>query len=73
MKVEIIKEFKHGVDTYFPGEVVIHEDNVCKFWCDAGWAKDVNEVYPTGNPSLTDVILLVDDVKEVQKYPELGV
>ncbi|MCK9622602.1 MAG: hypothetical protein M0R47_18960 [Methylobacter sp.] len=73
MKVEILKEFKHGVDTYYPEEVVILDEATCKFWCDAGWAKDSAEIYPTGNPSLTDIVLFPKSIINDINLPEVGV
>ena len=72
MKVEILKEFKHNRDTYYVGEVVIIEDNVAKFWCDAGWAKDLEGNYATGNPGINDTILFVENVSETTIVPNVG-
>jgi hypothetical protein len=71
MKVEILKEFKHGKEVYFPEEIVITEDTICKFWCDAGWAKDVSGIYPTGNPSPTETILLIENLVQPNTTLEL--
>lgn len=70
MKVEILTEFKHGRDVYHPEEVVVSDETteineaVLKFWCNAGWAKDLSGAHPTGNPGPNDVVLLVDNVTQ---------
>jgi hypothetical protein len=65
IKVEILQEFKHGRDTYFPSEVAIVDYAVGEFWCRAGWAKDTSGIVPTGTPSKDEVVLLVQDVVQV--------
>ena len=75
MLVEILKEFKYGRDTYYPGEVIKFPegDNTGEYFCRAGWAKDKEGVVATGNPSSTDVILEVQEVSSSQTTPTLGV
>lgn len=70
MKVEILTEFKHGREKYFPGEVVVTNESteinqaVGEFWCRAGWAKHLDGDFKTGNPSSSDVVLLVEDINQ---------
>jgi hypothetical protein len=56
--VEILVEFKHGVDTYYPGEVIKVDTALADFWCRAGWVKDTSGTIPTGTPKADEVILL---------------
>lgn len=73
MKVEILNEFKHDTATYYPGEVVIERDDICQFWCNAGWAKDVTGTYPTTAPSTETVVLFVEDITSATSVPTLEV
>jgi len=75
MKIEILTEFKHGTETYFPGEVIVFPDgdNTGEYFCRAGWGKDVDGVIPTATPSLNDVVLEVQPIDQIQANSTLGV
>jgi len=64
-KVEVLKEFKYGIDTYYVGEIAVVDDSLADFWCRAGWVKDTDGIIPTGTPKESDIILEVADISQV--------
>ena len=64
MKVEILQEFKHGVDTYFVGEQVFVEEALADYWCRAGWVKDLAGNLVTATPEKDALILEVQDINQ---------
>ena len=75
MRVEILKEFKHGTETYYLGEVIVFppEDTTGEYFCRAGWAEDLDGIVPTASPSTTDIILEIQPSIQLQQNSDLGV
>lgn len=57
MRVEALTRFKHGRETWEHGDIRTVADDLGTYFCDCGWAKDLDGNIPTGSPGPTDVIL----------------
>lgn len=47
MKLEILETIKHGRDVFEAGEVRVVDDATGAYFCDMGWAKDVDGAVET--------------------------
>jgi len=62
MKIEVLKEFLHDSQKFLVGEVRVIDDDTGKYFCRAGWAKDLDDVVATENPALHETVLFVDNI-----------
>ena len=62
MRIEALTEFLHGRERYMQGDVRTVADDLGAYFCQCGWAKDLDGNVETGNPGPTDVILAPDSV-----------
>lgn len=73
MKVNIIQNFKHKGQDFFIGEIRVVDASTGKYFCRAGWAEDVDGIVPTAVPSMTDIILEVEDITQLTEQPDINI
>jgi hypothetical protein len=71
MRIELLKTVKHDGRTYTQTDVLTVDDDLGKYFCENGWAKDLANVVPTAEPSTAPVELKVQSTKHVNKAKEL--
>lgn len=68
IKVEVILEggFTHDKVFYGFGDIVTKEDNVAKYFCDAGWCRDLSGNLTTGTLHAENVTLKVENLSQTE-------
>jgi len=62
MQVNVLSTFQHRGQDFIQGEVRIVDDATGEYFCRAGWVEDTSGLVPTATPSVTDIVLEVQDV-----------
>jgi hypothetical protein len=70
-KIEVIQRFKHGGQTFHPGEVRLVTPEDAGYFCGLGWAKA--EGIATGEPDTSPKTLEVHNSTNGVKSPKVGV
>lgn len=58
MKIEILEKIQHGRDVFEPGDIRTVPDTLGAYFCNCGWAKDVDGKTPTGTRDVNRVVTL---------------
>jgi len=64
MKVEVLEDFMHDGQRFAAGETRVVDDALGAYFCEAGWAIDVDGVVATAPRDVHRVVTL--DIKDVQ-------
>lgn len=70
MKIEALEKFMHGWDVFEQGDIRTVDAEHGAYFCNCGWAKDVDGKVETGKRDTTTVTLAPDNAVHATKAGE---
>jgi len=71
MKIEILEKVMHEREVFEEGDMRTVPDELGRYFCECGWAKDVDGGVETGKRDVNAVVLTPDSVAHATKASEV--